>query len=524
MGFQLTSNLLKSNMVQKRPFDDEEAFEVSSKYPRQMEHGNQLVSSLESGLSEDACLPPHISGGTEIIQSNTGGDQKLASGILAEHQGSAEDVQSNGQGCISMSSWPTSSTSEEDSQPATPVHDPVYSEYLFPEHPTRQLYALLMVYRPQKSVSVGHNHQADIPAWGSQCATETSNHSSKCVVSGSEHIAGIEYEKMFMGTCIIPMPDLESSAYHDVEVGNGRKYCLCEDKGSVRCVRQHIMEEREELGKYLGQERFVQLGFPEMGEVVSDKWSDKEEQLFHKIVYTNPASLGRNFWNVLSSAFPSRTKKDIISYYFNVFMLRKRAVQNRCHEMNVDSDNDEWQGIDDSDDNETAMSDEDEDSVVESPAYPEDFGHNRSKKYDLRIYEGDGTCNSKIKDFVCGTNNTSQANSNNPISQLQLQGEKGDREVQDDSCTTSDTGVASHSQAKADNNEDHIHWPQSSSSSSYNEVKNGYGGVHDFTLEPSGSKVWDSAAGGGSYTSYQNKVDLLPTCSMIKEVFGDGKS
>lgn len=57
------STLQLSNMVKKRPLDDEETFEVSSKHSRLIEeHGNQLFPSLESGLSEDASLVPHISG------------------------------------------------------------------------------------------------------------------------------------------------------------------------------------------------------------------------------------------------------------------------------------------------------------------------------------------------------------------------------------------------------------------------------------------------------------------------------
>lgn len=56
------STLQQSNMVKKRPLDDKETFEVSSKHPRLTEHGNQLFSSLENGFSEDASLVPHISG------------------------------------------------------------------------------------------------------------------------------------------------------------------------------------------------------------------------------------------------------------------------------------------------------------------------------------------------------------------------------------------------------------------------------------------------------------------------------
>lgn len=490
------STLQQSNMVKKRPLDDKETFEVSSKHPRLTEHGNQLFSSLENGFSEDASLVPHISGGTEVIRSDTEGDEKLVSGILAEHKGNAEDVQSSGPGCVSISSLPTSSTSEEDSRPGTPFHEPLYWEYLFPDRRTRQLYTLLMRYPPQKPVPVGEDHQVDIPAWDSVCTKETSNHICRCEVAvGFEHITRNECEKFLMGTCVIPMPDL-GTPDSDGEVGKGRTDCPCEDSGSVRCVRQHITEARVELRDHLGQERLAELGFLNMGEVVADKWSDEEQKLFHKIVYSNPVSLGKKFWDILYAAFPSRTKKDIVSYYFNVFMLRKRALQNRCPAMNIDSDNDEWQGSDDSGDNEIGTSDEDEDSVVETPAYNEGICYNWCQESGLCVYE---------EDTADGTDNQKLHNGSSPDPSFQHQDEKGDRAVQDDSCTSSDTGPAS--QVKAEK-EDQWHGSFSRNTS-----------VHEYSWEPSGAKVWDAG-----YTSYQNKVDLLPTRSMIEEVFGDGKS
>lgn len=437
-------------------------------------------------------------GGTEVTRSVAEGDEKLVSGILAEHKGNAEDVQSSGPGCVSTSSLPTSSTSEEDSRPGTPFHEPLYWEYLFPDRRTRQLYTLLMSYPPQKPVPIGEDHQVEIPAWDPQCAKETSNHTCRCEVAvGFEHINRNECEKFLMGTCVIPMPDL-GTPESDGKVGNGRADCLCEDRGSVRCVRQHITEAREELRGHLGQERYADLGFLNMGELVADKWSDEEQKLFHKIVYSNPASLGRKFWDILYAAFPSRTKKDIVSYYFNVFMLRKRALQNGCPAMNIDSDNDEWQGSDDSGDNEIGTSDEDEDSVIETPAYNEGVCYNWFQESGLHVYE---------EDTVDGTDNHKLHNGSSPVPSFQPQDEKGDRAVvQDDSCTSSDTGPASLVRAE---NEDQWHGSFSTRNTS----------VHEYSWEPSSSKVWDAG-----YPSYRNKVDLLPTCSMIKEVFGDGKS
>ncbi|XP_031258482.1 uncharacterized protein LOC116116555 [Pistacia vera] len=144
-----------------------------------------------------------------------------------------------------------------------------------------------------------------------------------------------------------------------------------------QCVKQHIIEARQELEIYLGKEKLVELGFHDMGEVVANNWSNGEEQMFHKIVYSNPASLGRNFWSILSAVFPSRRKR-----------------------------------YDDYGGNETGMSadDDDDDSVLSHPHHP-DMRY-QSHEDDLRIYE------------------------------RMLKGEKGDREVQDDSCTSSDTAAA----------------------------------------------------------------------------------
>ncbi|KAI9164973.1 hypothetical protein LWI28_005346 [Acer negundo] len=64
------------------------------------------------------------------------------------------------------------------------------------------------------------------------------------------------------------------------------------DEGSVRCVQQQVMEAREKLLKSFGHEKFVKLGFRDMGEEVSGKWSEAEEQVFHEVVYSNPVSSG----------------------------------------------------------------------------------------------------------------------------------------------------------------------------------------------------------------------------------------
>lgn len=192
-----------------------------------------------------------------------------------------------------------------------------------PLSPVEDVYSCLMNHPPRKQVPVGSNHQADIPEFVKEESLDRTNG---------------DLERKLMGKCIIPMPDSDVCG-----AGEGRKECLCMDKGSIRCARRHIMEARERLIENSGYERYMELGLCEMGDEVASLWSEDEEDLFHKVVYSNPVSLGRDFWKQLKSTFPSRTMKELVSYYFNVFILRRRATQNRFKTLDVDSDDDEWQ-------------------------------------------------------------------------------------------------------------------------------------------------------------------------------------
>ncbi|CAJ1939776.1 unnamed protein product [Sphenostylis stenocarpa] len=199
---------------------------------------------------------------------------------------------------------------------------------------------------PRKSVPIGQNHQAVIPVWRRKVnkMSELSKYNHDSPSSGlvSAHIID-EDEDRLMGTSVLSMH--ESSSYSTNESGQGRKECKCLDRGSVRCVRQHVKEARENLMETLGKDKFVNLGFFDMGEDVAQQWTEEEEDMFHEVVYSNPASLGRNFWKHLSVTFCSRTNKEIVSYYFNVFMLQRRAAQNRSRCLDIDSDDDECNTI-----------------------------------------------------------------------------------------------------------------------------------------------------------------------------------
>ncbi|KAK7301488.1 hypothetical protein RJT34_12353 [Clitoria ternatea] len=526
----VAEHLLKVIMVQKRSFDAEEILEVSFKHPKHEEPTDQLVSLSESVFPDDDChtqMPKTSEGG--CTQGSSEGNEKLGGESFGKLPGGAGDFDTSFPVIdIPASSWATAITTEDIQSP--PLHLALFPEYFSPERPIRTLtryediYSILLEHSPRKHVSIGADHQADVPAWDFSGVTNRSIASDAVSDSNFTVEDRDEADTRLMGTCIIPMPLTELSSDNE-EVGKGRTDCSCDDQGSMRCARQHIAEGREKLMKTFGVEKFTELGFDNMGEQVAEKWSAESEQLFHEVVFNNPASLDKNFWNYLSIVFPSRTKKEIVSYYFNVFMLRRRAEQNRNDLLNIDSDNDEWQG---SDSNEIATrEDEDEDSVAESPVCQDetcitDCRHNDMQGYD-EYAAADETCavngtmdftGMNIDDSKYDPIDMHHPSGSSSLIQPQNQPvwqDSCDEKVKDDSCTSSDMGVAPQETKMNTQNGDH--W----CGSNYNGVSNGYN--QGYVLEPCDAEVWDS----GFVSCSKNKIDFLPTCNMIEEVFGDGR-
>ncbi|XP_044468234.1 uncharacterized protein LOC123197849 [Mangifera indica] len=330
-------------MIHKRHFADEDSFEFPCKHPKLCDYANHLAPIVDFNPPNDTGLEPQTSG--------------TSSGI-------------------SRFLWESSSIAEADAKIEAALHLSFLPEYFAPQHQLRALlqseetYSSLLEAPPLIPVSIGPEHQADVPEWnprGSKSFVDNLNAPGHQV----ELSPSLDFkllvddgdEEKLMGTCIISMPAYETSANYCFERCGTRNDCKCIDRDSIDCVRQHVMEAREKLRGNLGEKIFEELGFCEMGEEVSKRWTGEEEQTFHEVVLSNPASMGKNFWNHLSLAFPFRTKRDLVSYYYNVFMLQKRADQNRFDPQNVDSDNDEWYISE----HEADVVEEDEDSGVESP-------------------------------------------------------------------------------------------------------------------------------------------------------------
>ncbi|WVZ22746.1 hypothetical protein V8G54_001290 [Vigna mungo] len=387
---------------------------------------------------------------------------------------------------------------------------------------------------PRKSVPIGPNHQATIPVWRGKY-----NHDRPSSGLVSANIVD-EDEERLDGTSVLSMH--ESGSYSSPnECGQGRKECNCLDSGSIRCVRQHVREARENLLKTFGKEKFVNLGFCDMGEDVAHHWTEEEEDMFHEVVYTNPASLGRNFWKHLSVTFSSRTSREIVSYYFNVFMLQRRATQNRSRFMDIDSDDDECNtrnpGI--------LCFESSDDSAIESLG-DEDVNVENQDNYSDEDDDNsdDGTDDNVLGSTGCDMGNTTEIESeidqrssnSKENSQVEAWSNPDERvdgcarilnydiDVQDDSCMSfeCDANMAScHSHGFGDANSalqargfkcDQSPRVQGKLDLSCNVMEHGYlldscvakDWYHDYTTCPAPS----------------TDLDFLPTSNLIEEFFG----
>ncbi|KAK2984552.1 hypothetical protein RJ640_018930 [Escallonia rubra] len=172
----------------------------------------------------------------------------------------------------------------------------------------------------QKQVSVGPLFQAEVPAWTG-------------VISESDtKWVGIRTWPPEGGR-VKPLISMDP-------IGKGRQTsCQCQLPGSTGCVRFHIAEKRIKLKLELGS-AFFHWKFQQMGEEVSLSWKMDEEKRFKHMVKLDATSINK-FWKNAFKLFPTKTRDKLVSYYFNVLLLRRRSYQNRVTPENIDSDDEE---------------------------------------------------------------------------------------------------------------------------------------------------------------------------------------
>jgi len=166
-------------------------------------------------------------------------------------------------------------------------------------------------------IPLGANHQAEIPEY----TGVTSESDSK-----------------WLGTRTWPQEKLNSRLIERDPIGKGRRdSCGCSEEGSVECVRFHISEKRTKVQLELGK-AFYDWNFDRVGEDVRQMWTKEEEKKFEDVVRSNPPSPEKYYWDYIFRAFPDKSREDLVSYYFNVFLLQRRGYQNRHTPDDIDSD------------------------------------------------------------------------------------------------------------------------------------------------------------------------------------------
>ncbi|XP_051147115.1 AT-rich interactive domain-containing protein 2-like [Andrographis paniculata] len=112
-------------------------------------------------------------------------------------------------------------------------------------------------------------------------------------------------------------------------MGKGRQeVCGCSIPSSPECIRFHIQEKRTKLKLELGP-AFNNWKFDNMGESVALTWTEPDMNKFKNVVESNQVTDEKYFWKELFKSFPKKGREALVSYYFNVYLLRRRGKQNR---------------------------------------------------------------------------------------------------------------------------------------------------------------------------------------------------
>ncbi|XP_020702597.1 AT-rich interactive domain-containing protein 1 [Dendrobium catenatum] len=177
---------------------------------------------------------------------------------------------------------------------------------------------------PSKRIPIGGHAQADVPDW----------------IGPAERHDGANDnldELRWLGTTGRPAKWNETE-FKCESIGKGREdSCGCVFSGSVNCVKLHVRTARRHLKSDLGP-AFFDWCFQQMGEEVCKSWTLKEQMKFDEIVKLNPESEGKSFWDEALKHFTAKRRKDIVSYYFNVYVLRWIRSFTRLKSEPADSD------------------------------------------------------------------------------------------------------------------------------------------------------------------------------------------
>ncbi|CAN7063498.1 unnamed protein product [Brassica rapa subsp. trilocularis] len=173
---------------------------------------------------------------------------------------------------------------------------------------------------------VGSQFQAEVPEWIG---------------------VNTESDSKWLGTRVWPLSKEQSNSKLLIErdpIGKGRQDpCGCQNPGSVGCVRFHIKTKQEKMKLELGP-AFYMWCFDSMGEGTLQYWTDLELKKV-KLLMTSPPTLSASFFSELKSILSSKSREEIVSYYYNVTLLQFMANHSRMTPGEVDSDTDQYYNL-----------------------------------------------------------------------------------------------------------------------------------------------------------------------------------
>lgn len=211
------------------------------------------------------------------------------------------------------------------------ISDGVNRRHFEPSRRSVRLLNFIGDHLQRKVIPVGPRFQADIPEWDGPVdrsilisAYNSDTHNSK-----------------WLGSQVWPV-EIGNMKTTGRTIGKGRhNSCCCVSPGSADCITRHILEERLLLQCDLGP-AFFSWKFDEMGEQVSKSWSLKEQQTFESLMKMRPSSNGKSFWKRALKSFSNKYRKDIINYYFNVYIPHRMSLQTRSPSIKqVDTDDED---------------------------------------------------------------------------------------------------------------------------------------------------------------------------------------
>ncbi|KAJ0259135.1 AT-rich interactive domain-containing protein 1 [Hirschfeldia incana] len=208
----------------------------------------------------------------------------------------------------------------------------------------------------EDSAGPGYNLRERLRFDGSGSASDSSDEEDRpCARVGSQFQAEVpewigvtsESDSKSLGTRVWPLSKEQINSNLLIErdpIGKGRQDpCGCQNSGSVECVRFHINTKREKLKLELGP-AFYMWCFDSMGEGTLQYWTDLELKKV-KLLMTYPPTLTPSFFSGLKSILSSKSREEIVSYYYNVTLLQFIANLSRMTPGEVDSDTDQYYNL-----------------------------------------------------------------------------------------------------------------------------------------------------------------------------------